>query len=90
MYFNGNIFLVMVVKNCFFLFQGAGDIDLAMQCLNLCLASDSSHAPAFNNLAVLHHEMGRTNLAKAYLTTSKALEPELPEPAKNFEYLLNK
>ncbi|RZC00554.1 tetratricopeptide repeat protein 8, partial [Asbolus verrucosus] len=52
-------------------FTAAGDLELAMQCLNLCLSSDSTHASAFNNLAVLHHKMGRTNLAKAYFTSAK-------------------
>lgn len=60
-----------------------------MQCLNLCLSTDSTHASAFNNLAVLHHKMGRTNLAKAYFMSAKGLEPNLFEPNANLEFLQN-
>lgn len=70
--------------------QAAGDLELALQCLNLCLASDSTHASAFNNLAVLHHKMGRTNLAKAYFTSAKSLEPDLLEAKTNLEFLQNR
>ncbi|CAG9863381.1 unnamed protein product [Phyllotreta striolata] len=65
----------------------AGDVQLAVQCLNLCLSSDAAHAPAFNNLAVLYHKMGKSSLAKAYLNTAKSLEPELGEVQGNLEYL---
>ncbi|EFA10327.1 tetratricopeptide repeat protein 8 [Tribolium castaneum] len=65
----------------------AGDLELAVQCLNLCLSSDSTHASAFNNLAVLHHKMGRINLAKAYFTSAAALDPNLYEPKTNLEFL---
>nr|XP_023027853.1 tetratricopeptide repeat protein 8 [Leptinotarsa decemlineata] len=67
----------------------AGDVQLAIQCLNLCLSSDSAHASAFNNLAVLHHKTGKVNLAKAYLTSARTLEPELEEPKINLEHLQN-
>ncbi|KAJ3626542.1 hypothetical protein MTP99_017029 [Tenebrio molitor] len=67
----------------------AGDLELAVQCLNLCLSSDSTHASAFNNLAVLHHKMGKINLAKAYFTSAKGLEPDLYEPKVNLEFLQN-
>ncbi|KAJ8982886.1 hypothetical protein NQ317_004316 [Molorchus minor] len=67
----------------------AGDIELAIQCLTLCLSSDSSHASALNNLAVLHHKMGRTNLAKAYLASAKGMEPEMTEPQANLDLLQN-
>ncbi|KAJ8967484.1 hypothetical protein NQ314_002798 [Rhamnusium bicolor] len=69
--------------------SAAGDVELAIQCLTLCLSSDSTHASAFNNLAVLHHKMGRINLAKAYLTSAKELEPNLAEPQANMEFLQN-
>ncbi|CAH0554642.1 unnamed protein product [Brassicogethes aeneus] len=68
----------------------AGDIELAIQCLSLCLSSDPSHASAFNNLAIFHHKMGRTNLARVYLTTAKQLEPNLWEPQANLEFLQSK
>lgn len=61
-----------------------------MQCLNLCLVSDPTHAAAFNNLAVLHHKRGSCNLAKAYLQTAKGLQPEMPEAKQNLELLLSK
>ncbi|CAG9835183.1 unnamed protein product [Diabrotica balteata] len=67
--------------------QAAGDVQLAVQCLNLCLSSNSTHAPAFNNLAVLYHKMGKINLAKAYLTSAKTLEPDLMEVQVNLEFL---
>ncbi|KAL1498295.1 hypothetical protein ABEB36_009114 [Hypothenemus hampei] len=67
----------------------AGDVSLAIQCLNLCLCADSSHAPAFNNLAVLHHKNGKTHLAKAYLVTAKGHQPALPEPVFNLNVLQN-
>ncbi|XP_050505068.1 tetratricopeptide repeat protein 8 [Diabrotica virgifera virgifera] len=65
----------------------AGDVQLAVQCLNLCLSSNSTHAPAFNNLAVLYHKMGKINLAKAYLTSAKTLEPDLMEVQVNLDFL---
>ncbi|XP_057651035.1 tetratricopeptide repeat protein 8 isoform X1 [Diorhabda carinulata] len=65
----------------------AGDMQLAVQCLNLCLCSDSTHAPAFNNLAVLYYKMGKTNLAKAYLISAKTFEPQLLEVHSNLEYI---
>ncbi|KAF7272712.1 hypothetical protein GWI33_014524 [Rhynchophorus ferrugineus] len=65
----------------------AGDIGLAIQCLNLCLSVDVSHAAAFNNLAVLHHRMGKIHLAKAYLASAKGHQPALPECSVNLEIL---
>lgn len=61
-----------------------------MQCLNICLVSDSTHASAFNNLAILQHKLGRTNLAKAYFTTAIGLQPDMQESLKNLEHLQNK
>lgn len=61
-----------------------------MQCLNLCLIADPSHASAFNNLAVLHQKRGSSNLAKAYLQTARGLQPEMPEARQNLEMLLSK
>nr|CAH7722287.1 unnamed protein product [Callosobruchus chinensis] len=66
----------------------AGDVQLAVQCLNLCLSADASHAPALNNLAVLYHKTGKTNVAKAYLTSASTVDPNLPEPQINLEILL--
>nr|CAI5831961.1 unnamed protein product [Callosobruchus analis] len=66
----------------------AGDVQLAVQCLNLCLSVDASHAPALNNLAVLYHKTGKTNVAKAYLTSASTVDPNLPEPQINLEILL--
>ncbi|KAK5645469.1 hypothetical protein RI129_006769 [Pyrocoelia pectoralis] len=68
----------------------AGDVELAIQCLSICLVMDSTHAPAFNNLAILQYKLGRTNLAKAYFNTAKNLQPSLFEPQKNLEYLQNR
>ncbi|KAH1009550.1 hypothetical protein HUJ04_001889 [Dendroctonus ponderosae] len=65
----------------------AGDIALAIQCLNLCLCADSSHASAFNNLAVLHHKSGKTHLARAYFASAKGHEPALPEALINLDIL---
>ncbi|XP_030753275.1 tetratricopeptide repeat protein 8 [Sitophilus oryzae] len=65
----------------------AGDIGLAIQCLNLCLVADPTHASAFNNLAVLHHRSGKPHLAKAYFTSAREHQPELPEPGINLEVL---
>ncbi|KAG5894234.1 hypothetical protein JTB14_002283 [Gonioctena quinquepunctata] len=67
----------------------AGDVQLAMHCLNLCLSANSTHSSAFNNLAVLHHKMGKVNLARAYLTSAKTLEPDLEEPQINLKRLQN-
>lgn len=69
-------------------FQAAGDIELAMQCLNLCLSIEANHGAALNNLAILNHRLGRVGLAKAYLTNANGLEPDLPEPKHNLEILL--
>jgi len=71
----------------FFFLQAAGDVALAIQCLNLCLCADSTHASAFNNLAVLHHKTGKTHLAKAYLASAKGHQPALPEPKYNLDIL---
>ncbi|KAK9878133.1 hypothetical protein WA026_021149 [Henosepilachna vigintioctopunctata] len=68
----------------------AGDLELAILCLNICLSADSSHAYAFNNLAVLHHKMGRTNLANVYLSSAKGLEDDMVEVNNNLELLRNK
>ncbi|CAG9760887.1 unnamed protein product [Ceutorhynchus assimilis] len=65
----------------------AGDIALAVQCLNLCLSANSSHASALNNLAVLHHKTGKSHLAKAYLASARGHQPTLPEPIVNLEIL---
>ncbi|KAK4876175.1 hypothetical protein RN001_012597 [Aquatica leii] len=68
----------------------AGDVELAMQCLSICLVIDPTHAPAFNNIAILQYKSGRANLAKAYFTTAKNLQENMLEPQKNLEYLQNK
>ncbi|XP_018562782.1 tetratricopeptide repeat protein 8 [Anoplophora glabripennis] len=65
----------------------AGDMELAIRCLTLCLSLDSTHASAYNNLAVLHHKTGKINLAKAYLTSAREMEPDLVEPQTNLELL---
>ncbi|CAH1973494.1 unnamed protein product [Acanthoscelides obtectus] len=67
----------------------AGDVQLAVQCLNVCLSADASHASALNNLAVLYHKTGKTSLTKAYLTSATTVDPNLPEPQINLEILLN-
>lgn len=64
-------------------------MELAVQCLNLCVTLDPSHAAAFNNLAILHFKMGRRNLAKSYFQTANGLEGDLVEPRTNLEYLQN-
>ncbi|GJQ87316.1 hypothetical protein Trydic_g17364 [Trypoxylus dichotomus] len=69
---------------------GAGDLHLAIHCLNVCLSCDPSHAPALNNLAVFNHKMGKSNLAKAYLVSAKNADPELREALGNLEHLDNK
>lgn len=74
----------------FFLWKAAGDVDLAMRCLGVCLFCDPSHAAALNNLAVLHRKRGSSGLAKAYLQSAKALRPEMPEASRNLELLLGK
>lgn len=73
------------MKNCL---QGAGDLEVAMHCLSLCLSMEPNHAAALNNLGVLHQRLGRNNLAKAYLTTANQLSPELHECKHNLEILL--
>ncbi|KAI4460544.1 tetratricopeptide repeat protein 8 [Holotrichia oblita] len=69
---------------------GAGDLQLSLQCLNLCLSCDTSHAPALNNLAVLNHKLGKANLARAYLGSARNADPDLVEVQANLEYLENK
>lgn len=64
-------------------------MELAVQCLNLCITVDPSHGAAFNNLAILNFKMGRRNLAKSYFQTANSLEEELVEPRLNLEYLHN-
>nr|XP_014341424.1 PREDICTED: tetratricopeptide repeat protein 8 isoform X2 [Latimeria chalumnae] len=39
---------------------GIGDLNLAYQCLKLCLANNNNHAEAYNNLAVLEMRKGHT------------------------------
>ncbi|XP_017784582.1 PREDICTED: tetratricopeptide repeat protein 8 [Nicrophorus vespilloides] len=68
----------------------SGDIELALNCLNLCLICDSNHASAYNNLAVLQHKLGRPLLAKSYMMTAIKLEPDMPEPHINLEFLKSK
>ncbi|XP_018329576.1 tetratricopeptide repeat protein 8 [Agrilus planipennis] len=65
----------------------AGDIELALHCLTLCLSEDSNHAPAFNNLAVLQEKIGNRQLAKVHFNSAKQLQPDLPEAKKNIELL---
>lgn len=69
--------------------QAAGDIHLAIHCLNLCISSNSSHAPGFNNLAVLHYKIGRKNLAKAYFNSARSSESAPVELQINLDYLQN-
>ncbi|XP_045473974.1 tetratricopeptide repeat protein 8 [Harmonia axyridis] len=68
----------------------AGDLELAILCLNICITADPTHAAAFNNLAVLHQKMGRKSLAKAYFLTSKNLEDNMEETNMNLEIILKK
>lgn len=83
------LYVVLLINYFKKISQGAGDLQLAIQCLNLCLLADSSHAEAFNNLAVLHHKMGRTNLSKAYFSSALTLEPNMIEAKKNMDLLQN-
>ncbi|KAF5291199.1 hypothetical protein FQA39_LY14441 [Lamprigera yunnana] len=68
----------------------AGDVELAMQCLSICLVMDPTHASAFNNIAILQYKLGRVSLAKGYFATAKNLQPTMLEPQKNLEFLQNK
>ncbi|KAF5307991.1 hypothetical protein FQR65_LT06559 [Abscondita terminalis] len=68
----------------------AGDVELTMQCLSICLVIDPTHASAFNNIGILQYKLGRTNLAKAYFTSAKNLQENMIEPYNNLEYLQNK
>lgn len=67
--------------------KGAGDLELSMQCLNLCLTSEPNHGAALNNLAVLQQRLGRPGVSKAYLTAAAGFEPDLPEPKYNLHIL---
>ncbi|XP_044754057.1 tetratricopeptide repeat protein 8 isoform X2 [Coccinella septempunctata] len=68
----------------------AGDLELAILCLNICINADPTHAPAFNNLAVLHQKTGRKDLAKVYFQSAKNLQEDMEEANANLEILLKK
>lgn len=56
---------------------------VAEQCLRLALSIDSTHAAAFNNLAIIVFNQGYTKQACAYFDSAIALGPYLFEPHFN-------
>lgn len=74
---------------------GAGDIQLAVQCLKLSLVNNNDHAEAYNNLAVI--EMNKSNptttniqQAKAYFQSACSIGKHLYEPHYNQALLCEK
>ncbi|XP_022918542.1 tetratricopeptide repeat protein 8 [Onthophagus taurus] len=68
----------------------AGDLQLAIYCLNLCLSCNPNHGTAFNNLAVLNYKLGKMNLAKTHLISAKNCEEHLEEAETNIKLLKEK
>ncbi|XP_061853884.1 tetratricopeptide repeat protein 8 isoform X1 [Colius striatus] len=69
---------------------GIGDLNLADQCFRLTLVNNNNYAEAYNNLAVLEMQKGRTEQARALLQTASSLAPHMYEPHFNFAILSEK
>ncbi|KAF4665261.1 Tetratricopeptide repeat protein 8 [Perkinsus chesapeaki] len=62
---------------------GVGDLALAYQAFKVSVAYDNSHAESLNNLGVLEHRKGNTELAKSFFQSSSTADGSLYEPSFN-------
>ncbi|XP_058452058.1 tetratricopeptide repeat protein 8 [Malaya genurostris] len=75
--------------NLSFVALTTGDVHLARRCLRLCIATNASHGPALNNMAVMVARQKQYTKAKSYLMSAKAALPNCDEILNNLEYIEN-
>ncbi|XP_058826413.1 tetratricopeptide repeat protein 8 [Topomyia yanbarensis] len=75
--------------NLSFVALTTGDVHLARRCLRLCIATNGSHGPALNNMAVMVARQKQFAKAKSYLMSAKVALPNCDEILNNLEYIEN-
>ncbi|XP_055542257.1 tetratricopeptide repeat protein 8 isoform X2 [Wyeomyia smithii] len=75
--------------NLSFVALTTGDVHLARRCLRLCIATNGSHGPALNNMAVMVAHQKQYAKAKSYLVSAKVALPTSEEISANLEFIEN-